>query len=186
MLQLQQQATQDALTGIANRAAFLGYAEKELKRSNRYGEPFAVLMVDIDYFKRVNDTFGHAFGDQVLKKMTVVVTQTLRATDHFGRIGGEEFAIFLPHTLPNEAIAIGQRILAEVSAHPIVHNQAKTVITVSIGLACYDETDLDFDMILERADQALYRAKHNGRNRIEFSPTSSQVAIENLNLHNLN
>lgn len=186
LLQLQQQATQDALTGIANRASFLAYAERELQRSKRYGELFAVLMVDIDYFKHVNDSFGHAFGDQVLKEMTLVVTRVLRVTDHFGRLGGEEFAIFLPHTLPNEAIATSQRILAEVAAHPISYNESKTNITVSIGLACYDQADVSFPVILERADQALYRAKRNGRNRVEFSPTSSQVSIENLNFQNLN
>ncbi|MGF1568878.1 MAG: diguanylate cyclase [Nodosilinea sp.] len=172
--QLQQQATQDSLTGIANRASFLAYADHEIKRSKRYGEPFAVLMIDIDHFKQVNDAFGHAFGDQVLCQMTAIIAQTLRATDHFGRLGGEEFAVFLPHTLSNEAMAIGQRILAEVLEHAMSFNGHKTTITVSIGLACYDDSDADFAAILARADQALYQAKHRGRNRLEFIPANRQ------------
>jgi diguanylate cyclase (GGDEF)-like protein len=173
--ELREQATQDSLTGIENRASFLVYAEKELKRAQRYHHSFVIMMIDIDHFKQINDRCGHPFGDQVLQTIALVISRSLRGSDHFGRLGGEEFVAFLPHTTIEEATTIAQRVLKQIADIPYSHQGKTFNVTVSIGITDYDKLDQSFATILERADQALYQAKRNGRNRVEI------ISLEALN-----
>jgi diguanylate cyclase (GGDEF)-like protein len=159
------QATHDALTNVLNRRALLERLQQEMARCKRYKTLCAVLMLDLDHFKRVNDRHGHQVGDEVLKAFVRRVGQALRPNDLLGRLGGEEFLIVLPHTDGPSAQATAQRILRAV-AQP---DGALPVCTVSIGLAAWtpqDESALD---LMARADKAMYAAKANGRNRVQVA-----------------
>lgn len=170
-MQLRRDATTDPLTGVANRRSFLEALDKELVRFKRFGYPAVatVLMADIDHFKRVNDRYGHAVGDEALRHFTQLARKHLRATDVIGRLGGEEFGILLPVTDDHEALEFARRFCAVVEANPAHTEQGKVGFTVSLGvteLGFNDETPED---VLERADAALYRAKSAGRNRVELA-----------------
>ncbi|MEC5386577.1 sensor domain-containing diguanylate cyclase [Uliginosibacterium sp. H3] len=168
---LQRLALTDDLTRVMNRRAFMMQAGKEFARAQRHQEGLALLMVDIDHFKQVNDKHGHAVGDEVLAALPGTWSRTLRRNDVLGRIGGEEFCIALPNTSSTDALDIAQR-LCELSALARVSKQVAGLrVTISIGLAWSLEADKDWLPILERADQALYRAKANGRNRVETQTT---------------
>lgn len=160
-------ATTDPLTGVANRRRFLEQMEMELARLKRYGEPAALLIIDIDYFKHVNDRYGHAAGDRVLCHLTQLANALLRRNDLFGRLGGEEFGILLPVTQIDGASEFAERFRQHVSNNPAQVDQARIVFTVSIGVTKFDPDDNHPDRVLARADAALYRAKENGRNRVE-------------------
>ncbi len=164
--ELRRLATTDSLTGASNRRHFLELASAELKRSRRYGAPLAVLMLDIDHFKQVNDSFGHDAGDEVLKKLVDCCLQTLRSSDLFGRFGGEEFAALLPETSEQAALQTCERLCQELSGLRIRTHRGEVRITVSIGLTMLTGSDQDFDSLLKRADNALYEAKNAGRNLI--------------------
>ncbi|MGI0483880.1 diguanylate cyclase [Pantanalinema rosaneae CENA516] len=159
------QATTDALTGVGNRRYFMDLATQEFDRALRYQDSFSVLMIDIDHFKQINDHYGHAFGDEVIKVVAQAVLHVLRRTDNLGRIGGEEFAALLPQTNTETALIIAQRIIHAVSSTPVQIRAQNLLISVSIGVTMHQLNDDNFDAILERADQALYQAKHEGRNR---------------------
>jgi diguanylate cyclase (GGDEF)-like protein len=162
---LHELATCDSLTGVLNRRAFLAAAEAELERSRRYGTELGLVMIDLDHFKRVNDTFGHQVGDQVLVDFTQRVTALLRAPDLFGRIGGEEFVLLLPQTGLDESLQVAERIrysLAVADTHP--------PYTASFGVATAVGGALTIESLIANADSALYRAKAGGRNRVEFTP----------------
>ncbi len=164
-------ATTDALTEILNRRAFLERAVGAFSVCRRDGEPFSVIMLDIDHFKRVNDVHGHAAGDLVLKTFAARVAPTLRGMDFFGRLGGEEFAIGLPSLDRDGAAAVAERIRALIAATPIERpGEAPIAIASSFGAAVADPDDADFAALLNRADAALYRAKDSGRNRVELAP----------------
>lgn len=160
----------DMLTRVFNRRSFFAQAEQ---RFNQYqAEPVeaAVLMLDIDFFKQINDTFGHAGGDQALRCFTDICKKNVRKTDLIGRIGGEEFAIYLDQTGFDDALLLAQRLRASVAANELVLDTGAVVrYTVSIGLAMPGPTDQKFDDVLKRADTALYAAKNNGRNRVEIN-----------------
>lgn len=156
----------DSLTGVNNRRRLLELANGELARVQRNGRPFAFLIMDIDYFKDVNDTFGHDQGDRVLKGLTEVCLRELRATDIFGRLGGEEFGAVLIETPPDEALAVAERLRASVAAASIDDNGQPMTITISIGVAFCRDSDDNFHNIMQRADKALYAAKNQGRNRV--------------------
>jgi len=160
-------ATTDPLTGVANRRRFLDQMEMELARLKRYGEPAALLIIDIDYFKHVNDRYGHAAGDRVLCHLTHLANALLRRNDLFGRLGGEEFGILLPVTPIDGASEFAERFRQHVSDNPAQVDQASIAFTVSIGVTEFDPDDNHPDRVLARADVALYRAKENGRNRVE-------------------
>lgn len=164
---LEQMATTDPLTGRLNRRAFFAVAEREFERSRRYQTPLAVLMLDIDWFKRVNDTHGHAIGDTVLRTLAGAWFDSLRRLDCVGRIGGEEFAILLPQTSQQDALALAERLRQRTAAIEIIAPQGNFHVTVSIGLACVGSHDANFNQALERADMALYQAKQAGRNRVQ-------------------
>ncbi len=159
----------DPLTGIANRRSFLQEAALIAKRHISDPRPTAVLVIDLDHFKSINDRFGHALGDRVLEIFSETARQSMRATDLIGRLGGEEFAAVLFDTSPDKAVAVAERIREsfaraslEVESHPVC-------ATVSIGLVHCQESLLDVPQLLAQADQALYYAKERGRNRVEVA-----------------
>lgn len=165
--ELRRLATTDALTGVSNRRGFMEKVEHELRRAQRYGNPFTMIMVDIDHFKSINDNYGHQVGDLVLQKMALTIKSALRKSDIFGRIGGEEFSIVLMETEPDTAISISERIRSRIEALSI-HTGKETVhITISIGLTFFREGD-DISTVSNRSDEALYAAKENGRNCVVF------------------
>jgi diguanylate cyclase (GGDEF)-like protein len=159
------QATTDPLTGVSNRRYFMELAVKEFERSRRYNQNFAVLMIDIDHFKQINDQYGHAFGDDVIKAVAQAVLHALRKTDSLGRIGGEEFAALLPQSDTEAALATAQRIVAHISSVPLQIRGYSISISVSVGVTMHLLEDANVALTLERADRALYQAKHEGRNR---------------------
>jgi len=165
---LHDRATHDFLTGLANRQHFQEQFEIELARSKRYGRSGALLLLDLDHFKRVNDRFGHDAGDQVLKDMAGLVQNRLRTADTFARWGGEEFCILLPETGRAEAFEVAERIRCAVEGHAFGPESGRPIrITLSIGLTGIDAEVDRLETIMRRADEALYRAKRAGRNRAE-------------------
>ncbi|WP_285906729.1 sensor domain-containing diguanylate cyclase [Pseudodesulfovibrio pelocollis] len=160
-------ATTDALTGADNRHEFFRLAELELRRARRYGNPLSVLMLDIDYFKSVNDTHGHQAGDAVLKALSALVRAALRDTDIFGRLGGEEFAIILPETDLAGGALVADRLRRELGGLTVRLRDTAVNFTVSIGVSELRDKDRLIDDTVNRADEALYRAKRMGRNRVE-------------------
>ena len=165
--ELVRQAHIDYLTGFNNRGHFMQQAELELRRVVRYGSTLSIFMMDVDHFKKINDTYGHKVGDLVLQKLAAVCRDTLRMVDIIGRVGGEEFAILLPETAEQEAIRVAERLrqaIANVKI-PLGHGLPLS-ITVSIGITSLMSKDDNIDVLLSFADKALYEAKNAGRNRI--------------------
>ncbi len=166
-IELKRQAHIDYLTGISNRGRFMELAEQELNRAVRYGNPLSIFMMDIDYFKRVNDTHGHKVGDIVLKKLAEICQQTLREVDVIGRLGGEEFAILLPETGIGEAAEAAERLKEAIENTKVpLESGLPLQFTVSIGVSSLTSKEDNMDVLLNRADQALYQAKNAGRNRV--------------------
>ncbi|MBL8516626.1 MAG: diguanylate cyclase [Betaproteobacteria bacterium] len=163
---LREMAVTDPLTGALNRRRFMELGEQEFHRTRRTGEPLSVLMLDIDHFKRVNDTRGHPAGDAVIRALADITKQSLRALDTVARLGGEEFAALLPMTPLAAAAEVGERIRAAVAASPVAWEDRPIAFTVSIGAAELQPTGQHFEALLASADQALYEAKHGGRNRV--------------------
>jgi diguanylate cyclase (GGDEF)-like protein/PAS domain S-box-containing protein len=161
-------ANVDDLTGALSRQNFMGLAEQELARSARYALPMVVLMLDLDHFKNVNDSYGHPTGDAVLKGFVQTVMEVLRESDVIGRIGGEEFAVLLPNTTQEGGCALANRILGAVRARPVSFEGRCVAYTVSVG-ASYYTNQKSFGQILAECDAALYRAKKAGRDRLELN-----------------
>ena len=167
---LQVLATTDFLTGLPNRREFTDRLADEFHRVQRFGDQrSSVLMLDLDLFKRINDTHGHATGDAVLKHFAQLVRNTLRKIDMVGRMGGEEFAIILPGTDSAGARIFAERLREAVANNPLVQDGEPILLTVSIGIATMDRPDENAEETLLRSDAALYRAKRNGRNRVELA-----------------
>mgnify|MGYP000368565579 CR=1 FL=1 len=166
-LELQRMATEDPLTGVANRREFLRQCEAELSRAKRYKTPLTLLMLDLDHFKQINDTHGHKTGDQTLCAVTRACRETLRDSDLFGRIGGEEFAAVLSHTGKENGAIAAERLCAAVRKMSMETPDGPLSVTISIGLAELSPADRNMEEIMHRADKALYRAKRNGRDRVE-------------------
>lgn len=164
-LELRKIACEDALTGVFARRAWFEAVEIEMARAFRYRRPAAVLMMDIDYFKSINDDFGHSVGDEVLKKFADIVSGQLRPSDLFGRIGGEEFALFLPETLSNDALKLGRRICAQTREHRFEALRGRPC-TVSIGISEIASKGETLMAVLGHADKALYKAKDLGRDQV--------------------
>ena len=161
-------AATDFLTGLANRRNFLTLLEQELARIHRLeGHRASVLMLDSDHFKQVNDTFGHATGDTVLRHLAVLMQNGLRKIDIAGRLGGEEFAVILPGADVPAAGLFAERLRKKVAGTPMAHKDKVIPLTVSIGVTAMKISDASADDALVRADRALYRAKECGRNRVE-------------------
>jgi diguanylate cyclase (GGDEF)-like protein len=164
--QLEQQANTDFLTGCASRRHFLEQAEQEVLRVRRYGGELSVLSLDLDYFKTINDRYGHHAGDLTLKKLVEVCRGLLRDVDVVGRLGGEEFAVMLPETGGNRALEVAQRLCRAIAAAEVpIPPHAPLRFKASIGVASLSESDAHIETILNRADRALYKAKREGRNR---------------------
>jgi diguanylate cyclase (GGDEF)-like protein len=162
-------AQSDFLTGVANRRHFITLAEAELRRARRFEEPFAVLMLDIDYFKSINDTHGHALGDRAIVEFSRACQVTLREVDVLGRFGGDEFAILLPNVSDEGARTLAKRIGEAVRGIVLRDDAGNPVsLTASIGGVVVHKPEQELDEIIARADAALYRAKERGRDRAEF------------------
>ena len=159
----------DPLTGIANRRSFLHEAGLIAKRHNSSPRPTAVLLIDLDHFKSINDRFGHALGDRVLEIFTSAARQSIRASDLIGRLGGEEFAAILCDTTREKAISAAERIRESFAVAAKEVDSRPVCATVSIGVVHCQEPTLDVHELLAHADQALYFAKENGRNRVEVA-----------------
>lgn len=163
--QLEQQALSDTLTCLPNRRAFETEATRMVARLKRSGAHITIGIADIDYFKKVNDQYGHPVGDEVLCAVSAVLTQAARASDFVARIGGEEFGLLFPEATPETASAVAERMRNAVADFPIITaDGVELKITISIGLAPFEGTLTE---ALSHADKALYKAKHNGRNRVE-------------------
>ncbi len=167
--ELERQASTDELTLVSSRRRFYEVAANEIDRYRRTREPLALLLIDLDHFKHVNDRFGHAVGDEVLKAFGAAAQRTVRAIDVVGRIGGEEFAILLPACPLPEAQQVAERLRCEVGALDLGPLGLPEQLTVSIGLARLEDADESIDAVLHRADMALYRAKAAGRDRVEIA-----------------
>lgn len=168
-LELDKNAKVDFLTELFNRRHFIKLANQELQRATRFNHPLSILVVDIDHFKRVNDTHGHHCGDNVLKKFAGVCRLAFREIDVIGRMGGEEFAILLPETSRAQACEAAERLRARIAATEVLLDQGQAIqFTVSIGVASLNSTDDTLDVLLSHADNALYEAKNAGRNQVRF------------------
>ena len=162
-------ATHDSLTGLWNRYAILGILEKQLARSARDGDEIAVIMADVDHFKKVNDNYGHLAGDEVLRQAARRMKNLLRPYDDVGRYGGEEFILVLPGCNAETAVNIAERIRLEFEKTPIVSSEGTFPVSLSFGVAITEGKDCArTDDVIGLADDALYKAKENGRNRVEF------------------
>jgi diguanylate cyclase (GGDEF)-like protein len=164
---LQHAATHDRLTGLWNRGTIVDHIDAELNRTRREGASTSVLLIDIDHFKRINDTYGHAAGDHVLCEISRRIRSQLRAYDAAGRYGGEEFLVVLPGANAANAQVAAERIRVGVHATPVTGESFSHEVSVSIGVAGTDAVGFELTALILVADQALYRAKAAGRNRVE-------------------
>jgi diguanylate cyclase (GGDEF)-like protein len=156
-------ASTDWLTGLMTRRGFYERVDHELARARRYGGPVSVILADLDYLKRLNDSGGHEVGDQALQEIADALRCAARATDFVGRLGGDEFALLLPGAGAQEAAVVSERLLAAVRA------EAPTPLTASLGVAEWAGSSEDTEGLLHRADRALYSAKRAGRDRFVLS-----------------
>lgn len=172
---LRSQAMRDPLTGLHNRRALREELERGLARSSRAGGDFAVLMVDLDHFKAINDRFGHAAGDEVLVEVARRMSGLVRAGDQVGRFGGEEFLVLLPGADVAAAMSVGSRIRAGIAAAPVASARVPIPVTCSVGIATAGLVgSTDPEVITHHADLALYRSKAAGRDRVTLATTSSE------------
>ncbi len=171
---LRKQADTDSLTGLFNRRSFFRSIQREISRYERNERPFSLLLIDIDHFKKVNDTFGHSMGDVVLKRLAKILCKTAREQDIVARTGGEEFCILLPEAKKEEARVMAERIRQTVKANDMGAPKRELYITISVGAAEILMNE-EVDSIYNRADIALYRAKSGGRNRVEVAEESKLI-----------
>ena len=164
--ELERLAGTDPLTGAFNRRRFLEVGNAELRRTKRYQHTFSVLMLDIDRFKAVNDTYGHSIGDLALKETVTVIQDAMRGQDTLGRLGGEEFAVIVPESGVEDAAAVAERIRASIAQIVIDTPDEPLSFTMSIGVSESDNDDDSVEDALKRADKALYAAKEQGRNQV--------------------
>jgi two-component system cell cycle response regulator len=168
---LQEQATHDPLTALLNRPACLEILQQELTRAKREGKPIGVIMIDLDHFKRINDSCGHLIGDLVLVEVARRMRASVRSYDVVGRYGGEEFLVVLPGCDDTSAVNQAERLRDAMAGSPIGVPDRPLIITLSLGVACTQIPDEgDLRKLLSAADKALYRAKMLGRNRVELAP----------------
>lgn len=162
--QLFVEANTDYLTGINNRRAILGHLQSAVERAKRYQRPCSIMMLDLDFFKQINDQYGHLVGDEILVLTSNAISDTCREVDYVGRYGGEEFLIVLPETSHNEALDLAERIRRNVATLKL---DIPKQLTISIGVASLRlENGIDLNTFLKQADDALFKAKENGRNQV--------------------
>ncbi len=164
--EVQRLATTDSLTGLHNRRSFFDMAQRLYDHAIRYNRPLSAIMLDVDHFKQINDSFGHAIGDQVLRAMADTCIATLRTIDVVGRYGGEEFVFLLPETDQAGACLVAERLRHQVLAEPVQTEHGALAITVSLGVSEITATCRSLEQLIDFADQALYTAKQQGRNRV--------------------
>jgi diguanylate cyclase (GGDEF)-like protein len=165
--ELERLTRQDGLTGLFNRKTFVELSTNELKRAQRQGSATTILLLDLDHFKRVNDTWGHPAGDAVLRHVALTTVQSVRSTDLVGRLGGEEFIVLLPHTSADAGRRIAEKIRQRLEVSHIDWQGTRIQVTASIGLtSATAEEGRTFDYLYNEADKALYLAKQRGRNRV--------------------
>jgi diguanylate cyclase (GGDEF)-like protein len=162
----EREARTDELTRMRNRRAFHELGELAMAQAMRYGDPIALITLDIDRFKRVNDTYGHAVGDEVLRAVAGVILRTVRTSDIAARIGGEEFAVLLPRAAAGDAVAMAERLRAAMERTPVPHPRGDLRFTASFGVALPGPQADTLERLLAEADKALYAAKEGGRNRV--------------------
>lgn len=165
---LERQANYDYLTSLPNRRHFMERGIEEVARATRYSNPVSLLILDVDHFKRINDTHGHHTGDAALKAIATCSQECLREMDIIGRLGGEEFAVILPETKDEGAWEVAERLRQSIESQPVTTKDGNSIqLTASIGLATLPAgMEINLDTLLTQADEALYRAKHSGRNRV--------------------
>lgn len=167
MHKLKESAGRDFLTGLNNTRSFDTYFNAHIKNSLENGKKLSFLMLDIDFFKKINDTYGHPIGDYILKEFGKIIASSCRGTDVVSRIGGEEFSVLLSDCSLDQTLEVAEKIRANIENHDfITENNDIIHITVSIGAAVYPDTIDDIDRISERADAGLYKAKQSGRNKV--------------------
>jgi two-component system cell cycle response regulator len=164
---LRHEASHDRLTGLWNRGRVLDELARELRRNRREMGSLAVILADVDHFKAINDSYGHAVGDIVLHRTGQIISSTLRSSDSVGRYGGEEFLLVLPRADVHSSRDAANRVRAAVEAAPISASHLELAVTMSLGVACTGSAVIESAALIDAADQALYRAKANGRNRVE-------------------
>jgi diguanylate cyclase (GGDEF)-like protein len=164
----QQLAITDELTGLFNRRQVLSLASNEYERSKRYNRPLSAIMIDIDQFKRINDTFGHPVGDRVLRALAACCRANLRSVDLIGRYGGEEFLVLMPETDHERALEAAERIRKQVESMRLPTHRGQVQATISLGVSTLPiGNDLALEQLIINADDALYSAKAAGRNRVQ-------------------
>lgn len=166
----EQLARRDELTGLNNRRAFFQDGEKLVNQTKRYTRPLSLIMLDIDHFKHINDTYGHGAGDTVLEAVANILMEHVREVDVHGRLGGEEFALMLPETSLPHAAKLAERLRAEIESKTIPTIKGDVQITASFGLASIED-QMSLEDLINTADDALYQAKWKGRNRVETTKT---------------
>jgi diguanylate cyclase (GGDEF)-like protein len=175
--ELRRLSTHDALTGLLNRRAMEEALLAQVKRSTRYRSPFAVMMLDLDHFKRINDQFGHAVGDLALKHVSALLSGALRDADRLARFGGEEFVVLMPDITLSQAEPLAERLRELLATHPLLHGTVQVPLSVSIGIAEWRSGGDDSSHLLVRADAALFQAKVQGRNRVVMAMDAKPAAF---------
>jgi diguanylate cyclase (GGDEF)-like protein len=175
---LQFDAAHDRLTAIWNRGAILDLLKREMERSRRTHDSLGIIMADVDFFKKVNDTHGHPVGDDVLREVGHRLVSALRSYDAVGRYGGEEFLIVVPGCDPLNLLVTAERLRRKIADQPVATSAGPVPVTISLGLAAVqaEESEIDPETFLRDADEALYAAKARGRNRVESAPVSRAAA----------
>jgi diguanylate cyclase (GGDEF)-like protein len=167
---LEENLNSDGLTGLATREHFMVRAELEFQRAVRFRHEMTIIMLDIDNFKQVNDTYGHISGNQVLRELALRCQNQVRSIDMIGRFGGDEFILLLVETDPADALSVAERIRQHVAVAPVETEKGPLAITVSLGMAHLAVDCLDLVALISSADSALYKAKNNGRNQVIVAP----------------
>jgi diguanylate cyclase (GGDEF)-like protein len=176
-----EQANHDSLTGLLNHSTTLTALTQELSRAERNHQPLAVLIADLDHFKKVNDTYGHLIGDIVLRETAKRLREAARRYDHVGRIGGEEFLIVVPNCDLEALRECGERFRASISDWPFPTPSGPLVVTVSIGATVWSsDHPLSSDLLRRMADYALYRVKNQGRNGVDIIPHPHTLTLEQM------
>src|SRR5690606_37745496 len=166
----------DALTSLLNRRAIEAALEREAQRLHRFGEPFTIIMIDIDHFKRINDRIGHAEGDAVLVAVSHCLQEHARGLDRVARFGGEEFCVLLPHTLHEGGMQAAERLRLAISRINVPWGDEHVTVTISGGVATACDALEALPSVMRRADQALYQAKSEGRNTVVCSTRATTSA----------
>ena len=172
--ELHEISIRDSLTGLYNRKHLMETLDKEVSRSQRHSHSFSLLVIDIDHFKKYNDTYGHLAGDEVLRRLAAVFTESIRSSDYAARYGGEEFIIILPETGAGQGVEAVERIRHKMAEERFGGEDESIKVTISVGVASYPENGEDAETVIRNADAALYEAKELGRNRVVLAGTDKK------------